>query len=170
MESSVWTGWEALCAAGRSLGSGFREKAAAGTALALAMQQHAVLFGCFSLLVVLDCLTRWLAIAYGFCRARGREATLLGALRAIPAARRAGCIDSRRMKERGLGKLLLYAVCVLAACLADTMMAVTGAPGWMLRLMVGYMAATEALSVVENLSEAGAASLDRLVTKLKRRV
>ncbi len=148
----------------------FWEKVAASAALAALARQHAVLLACFSLLVFLDCLTRWVALAYACCRERGENVTFWGAVLAIPAARRAGRIDSRTMKERGLGKLLLYAVCVLVACLADGMMAAIGAPGWMLRLMVSYMALTESLSVVENLSDAGVKSLAQLAAKLKGRV
>ncbi len=159
--------WDSML---RGFFSDFWEKAAAGVALAALARQHAVLLTCFSLLVFLDCLTRWVALAYVYCRERGEKVTFWGAVMAIPAARRAGRIDSRRMKERGLGKLLLYAVCVLMACLADSMMAAIGTPGWMLRLMVSYMAVTESLSVVENLSDAGVKSLARLAAKLKGRV
>jgi phage-related holin len=74
------------------------------------------------------------------------------------------------MKEQGLCKLLLYGVCVIVACLVDLMMATLHAPGWMVNLMVSYMAITETLSVVENLSDAGVDSLARLVEKLKGRL
>ncbi|MBQ7515696.1 MAG: phage holin family protein [Schwartzia sp.] len=161
--------WESFWPTLRRFFSDFWEKAAASAALAMALRQHASLLACFSLLVVLDCLTRWIALAYAYCRERGQAVSLMGAVLAIPAARRAGRIDSRTMKERGLSKLLLYAVCVLVACLADGMMAAIGAPGWLLRLIVSYMAVTETLSIVENLSDAGVKSLAELAAKLKGR-
>ena len=151
--------------------SNFWEKAAFSAVFAVTGQQHVTLLACFSLLVFLDCLTRWIAISYKYLVEQGEEhPSLIRAIVKIPFARRAGKIESRVMKEQGLCKLLLYAVCVTVACLVDLMMATLHAPGWMVTLMVSYMAITETLSVVENLSDAGVDSLARLAAKLKGRL
>ncbi len=162
---------DTLMQAAQNLISNFWTKAAMSAVLTVTGQQHVTLLACFSLLVVLDCLTRWIAISYGFLRDQGEEQpSLIRSICRIPAARRAGKIDSRTMKEQGLCKLLLYAVCVIMACLVDVMMVTIHAPGWMVNLMVSYMAITETLSVIENLSDAGVDSLSRLAAKLKGRL
>ncbi len=149
----------------------FWVKMTASAVLTVTGHQHALMFLCFAMLVFLDCLTRWVAISYRYLREQGEDhPSLLRAIWKIPSARRAGKIESRVMKEQGLCKLLLYGVCVIVACLVDLMMAALRAPGWMVNLMVSYMAVTETLSVVENLSDAGVDSLSRLVEKLKGRL
>ena len=149
----------------------FGIKLGAGAVLTVTMHQHVMLVFCFTLLVFLDCLTRWIAISYGYLREQGEEhPSLVRSIMRIPAARRAGRIDSRTMKEQGLGKLLLYAVCVIVSCVGDLMLVTIHAPGWLMTLMVSYMTITETLSVVENLSDAGVESLAKLAAKLKGRL
>lgn len=163
--------FDALTQSAHNFFGNFWVKATASAVLTVTGHQHAMLFLCFVMLVFLDCLTRWIAISYRHLVERGEEhPSLLRSIWKIPAARRAGKIESRVMKEQGLCKLLLYGVCVIVACLVDLMMATLHAPGWMVNLMVSYMAITETLSVVENLSDAGVDSLARLVEKLKGRL
>ena len=163
--------FDALTQSAHNFFGNFWVKATASAVLTVTGHQHAMLLLCFVLLVFLDCLTRWIAISYGYLREQGEEhPSLLRSIWRIPAARRAGRIESRVMKEQGLCKLLLYGVCVIMACLWDLMMATLHAPCWMVNLMVSYMAITETLSVVENLSDAGVDSLARLVEKLKGRL
>ena len=157
------TDFETMAQAVQNFFSNFWAKATASAVFAVTGQQHVTLLACFTALVFLDCLTRWIAISYRHLVEQGEEhPSLLRSICKIPAARRAGKIESRVMKEQGLCKLLLYAVCVIAACLVDMMMATVHAPGWMVSLMVSYMAVTETLSVVENLSDAGVESLAQL--------
>ena len=165
------TDFDTLAQSAQNFFSNFWVKATASAVLTVTGRQHAMLFLCFVLLVFLDCLTRWIAISYRHLVEQGEEhPSLIRAVFKIPAARRAGKIESRVMKEQGLCKLLLYGVCVIVACVVDLMMATLHAPGWMVNLMVSYMAITETLSVVENLSDAGVDSLARLVEKLKGRL
>ena len=165
------TNFDALAQSAQNFFSNFWVKATASAVLTVTGRQHAVLFLCFVLLVFLDCLTRWIAISYRHLVEQGEEhPSLIRAIFKIPAARRAGKIESRVMKEQGLCKLFLYGVCVIVACVVDLMMATLHAPGWMVNLMVSYMTITETLSVVENLSDAGVDSLARLVEKLKGRL
>ena len=139
-----------------------------GSLLFLAAAHHALMFICFSLLVLLDLLARWLAIASSLLRAEGeKEPSLLAMARAIPRARKLGLIRSRIMKERGLSKLILYNICVLAAGCADYLLQSSGQPSDMVSLAISYLAASEALSVIENLSEAGFTSMALLLKRLK---
>ena len=52
------------------------------------MDARTVLFLCFALLVVIDCLTRWTAISFKDLSERNEKTTLAAALRGIPSARR----------------------------------------------------------------------------------
>nr|WP_297003810.1 phage holin family protein [uncultured Dialister sp.] len=139
-----------------------------GSVVFLSLGQHALLFLCFSALVALDVLSRWLAISAEMLRKEGRRGPTLFALaRGIPRARRLGLIKSSVMKERGASKLMMYAFCVFAAAAADAMLSISGNPSGMVPLVVSYLTSTEALSVVENLSEAGLSSMKRLLEQLK---
>ena len=88
----------------------------------------------------------------------------------MPAARHAGRINSTKMKERGLGKIAVYVICAIVAAIGDLMMAQIGTPPWLINLVIGYLVATEALSVVENLAAAGAENMGRLLEKIHGRL
>lgn len=155
-----FTGWEGLS-------SHFPLKAALSIFF-LALVHHALMFLCFSLLVLLDLLSRWIAISAELLRAEGKSSpTLLAMFRAIPRARRLGLICSSAMKEQGLSKLILYNFCVLVSASADYLLSESGHPSGMVSLAVSYLAAAEALSVMENLSEAGFSSITFLLKRMK---
>ena len=64
--------WRDIEEAARRLMDLFPLKAAAGVCL-LSLEQHALMFLAFSLLVAMDCLSRWLAISAGMLmKSRGR--------------------------------------------------------------------------------------------------
>ena len=147
---------------GEDLASLFPLKAALSIFF-LALVHHAFMFLCFSLLVLADLLSRWIAISAALLRAEGKsEATLLSMIRAIPRARRLGLICSSVMKEQGLSKLILYNLCVLVSACADYLLSESGFPS-----AVGYLTAAEALSVMENLSEAGFSSVTFMLKHMK---
>lgn len=157
-----------LIEGGKELSCRFPLKAAAGM-LFLALLHHALMFLCFTLLVLLDLISRWLAIAAGLLRSEGQaNPSLLSMAGAIPRARRLGLINSRRMKEQGLSKLILYHLCVLASACADYLLSSSGHPIGLVSLSISYLAAAEALSVIENLSEAGFHSMTLLLSRLRR--
>ena len=68
--------WRDIEEAARRLMDSFPLKAAAGVCL-LSLEQHALMFLAFSLLVAMDCLSRWLAISAGMLP------KIDGALRAV---------------------------------------------------------------------------------------
>ena len=137
--------------------------------LVFLMDTRTVLFFCFALLVVIDCLTRWTAISFKSLSERNEKTTLAAALWGIPAARRKGLIRSFDMRK-GMDKLLLYLLCTLAASSCDMIFGVLGTPAWMTSFIVGYMSVTEILSIIENLSEAGVGSMTRLAEKVKGKI
>ena len=139
-----------------------------GSVLAMVLIHHAFMFTCFAMLVMTDILSRWLAISAGLLRREGRNAPTLSAMvRAIPRARKLGLIRSSVMRERGLSKLMLYCLCVLTAGCVDCLMLLSGIPSAMTSLVVSYLSSAEALSVMENLSEAGFPGMTELLRKWK---
>ena len=126
------------------------------------------MLGAFSLLVIIDCVTRWLAISSGLLQKSGvAHPSLWDMVRYVPTARRMGYINSRTMKQRGVEKLVLYNLCVLTGACADYLIAFPVWDGRLSELAVSYLAMTEALSIVENLSDAGIRSMTELRKRLQ---
>ena len=88
---------------------------------------------------------------------------------AIPAAHRAGMISSRQMKRQFAGKMVLYILLTVGGGAADRLLASVGRPDLFMEMCVSYLAASEMLSIVENLNDAGVGVLSGLVRKLKRK-
>lgn len=153
-----------------TLYAGWGYKISAAAILTLLLHKHAVLFYAFSLLVFLDCLTKWIAIARDYLIEQGQhEPTLLQAFLGIPAARNAGEIKSEVMKHRFLGKISVYLLCVMAAATADLIMVELLKPTWAVSTIIGYLTATELLSIVENLNAAGVEVVKGLIDTIKKK-
>ena len=153
----------------RNLYDMFPVKALASMLMVIAMDSRAIIFYSFAWLVILDCFTRWLAISYKYAVETGVERpSLYKAFVGIPAARRAGLIRSDVMREQGVTKLLLYNICAIAAGACDLILFELHM--WFMTVVVGYLAVSELLSIIENLSEAGVDSMGRLIMKIKGRL
>ena len=162
--------FESALAAGKTLYSGWSYKTAMAAIMVVLLHKHAILFYAFSALVVLDCLTKWLAIAHDYLVKQGKTApTIFQSLIAIKAARSAGLISSEVMKHRFLGKICIYLLCVMAAASADLIMVELSKPAWAVSTIISYLTATELLSIVENLNAAGVEAVKGLVDVIKRK-
>ena len=161
--------FESALTAGKTLYSGWSYKAVLAAILAVLLHKHAVLFYAFSILVFLDCLTKWIAIAHDYLIKQGITPTLLQSLIGIKAARSAGEIKSEVMKHRFLGKICVYLLCVMAAASADLIMVELMKPTWAVGTIIGYLTATELLSIVENLNAAGVEAVQGLLDIIKRK-
>lgn len=162
--------FKSALAAGKTLYSGWSYKTAIAAIMVVLLHKHAILFYAFSALVVLDCLTKWLAIAHDYLVKQGKTApTILQSLIAIKAARSAGLISSEVMKHRFLGKICIYLLCVMAAASADLIMVELSKPAWAVSTIIGYLTATELLSICENLSDAGIEAVGELAAIIKRK-
>lgn len=135
----------------------------------LTLGQHSLMFLAFSILVGMDILSRWIAISYKMIGQNGQNPSLWKAFLAIPDSRRKGLIQSRVMKEQGLSKLFLYLLCVITAGMADFLARSIGETSNFTPLVIGYLTSTEALSIVENLADAGVEGLTEILEKLKSR-
>lgn len=133
--------------------------------------RQAGMFMVFMFLVFMDCFTRWMAISYGRLAAKkANSPSLMDAILSIPAARREGLITSRVMKKQGVEKLILYHLCVLTAAGADYLLSLSGSYSFLSGAVVSYLAVTEALSIVENLSDAGVDGLEKLAQQVRKRM
>ncbi len=131
------------------------------------MKQQSMMLLVFISLLFLDCVTRWMAISYGRLKEMGTvDVGLWRVMMEIPAARRAGLISSQVMKRRGIEKMVLYFLTVMSAAGADFMLKESGGVAYLSEAVIGYLAVTEFLSIIENLSDAGVESMGRLIRKL----
>ena len=145
----------------------FPLKMASTMILLFFMDARTVLFLAFALLVVLDCLTRWIAISFrNIERTSLEKPTLLQSFLGIPQARREGMIRSGAMRQ-GMDKILIYLLCTMAASSCDLIFELLHSPAWMTSFVVGYMSVTEILSIIENLSDAGVGDLRKLADRLR---
>lgn len=141
-----------------------------GGILFLTFEKQLAMLLLFGILIFLDCLTRWIAISHVHLVSCGRQLTFLEAVYGIREARRQRLISSEIMKKRGTEKLILYNLCVAAGIVSDALLEEAGtSTGGMAGIVVSYLAATEALSVIENLSDAGVSSMTELLKKLRGR-
>ena len=147
-------------------------KTALGAIIAALLNKHVIMFYCFVGLVFLDCFTRWLAISHDYLVANEKKEkpSLWKSFCSISRARAAGKISSTIMRERGLSKIMVYIVAVFTSAISDKLLLSIGSQPWLVSLIIGYLTVTEALSVVENLSDAGVGSLGRIIDKIKSRI
>ena len=147
-------------------------KTALGAIIAALLYKHVIMFYCFVGLVFLDCFTRWLAISHDYLVANEKKEkpSLWKSFCSISRARAAGMISSTIMRERGLSKIMVYIVAVFTSAISDKLLLSIGSQPWLVSLIIGYLTVTEALSVVENLSDAGVGSLGRIIDKIKGRI
>ena len=140
-----------------------------GGFLLIHVDKHLSLFLLFALLIFLDCFTRWMAISYQRLKEYGLTVGLLDAIRGIGAARRDRLIRSDVMKKRGVEKLILYDLAILTSILVDALMEEAGAADIsMTPMAVSYLTMTEALSILENLQDAGGKGAGELLKRLRK--
>lgn len=124
----------------------------------------------FVVLVFVDLVTRWIAISYAQLTEGGCHNGLLSCLLNIPAAIQTGRINSNAMKHRFAGKMILYLVLTIMAIGVDNMLQLAGETPLLLRVVWIYLAATEALSILENFRDAGIEQASCLLDFLRSRL
>ena len=155
--------------AAQTLWHGISYKSIAAAILAILLHKHAVLFIAFSALVFIDCFTRWMSLSYKRLQGMGQTPSMMQIIGGIEAARAEGLISSEVMKNRFVGKLIVYILCVLAAVLVDVCMIALHQPPWAVPLVAGYLVVTELLSICENLNDAGIEAVGEIAALVKRR-
>lgn len=145
-------------------------KVVAGALLGLATSKYSILMVGFGVLLYLDIITKWIAISYAYLVEQGNEApAFFDAVKGVNSARKARKINSTEMRTRGVSKLFVYCICFLMAAIFDLMSMAAGSPSQILQIVCGYLAMNEALSIIENLGDAGVKSMAQLHALLKRR-
>lgn len=139
--------------------------------LAALFSVHAKLLLAFAALVVIDLVSKWLALSKEYlatCKHNNNQ-SLYTSLINIPAARRAGYITSSSMRHRFFSKMLSYIILVLGAALVDFVSRTLHHQDFLVVLVVGYLAATEAISILENMQDAGLKEVEQLKEILKKK-
>ena len=145
-------------------------KVVAGALLGLLTNKYSILMVGFGVLLYLDILTKWIAISYAYLVEQGNEdPAFFDAVKGINSARKARKINSEEMRKRGVSKLFVYIICFLMAAVFDLMSMAAGSTSQIVQIVCGYLAMNEALSIIENLGDAGVKSMARLYELLKRR-
>ena len=162
--------WDTIKNALEKLTECFSGKMIIAGILAMATHKYSVLMVCFCTLLYLDILTRWIAISYAYLVEQGNAApAFFDAVKGINSARKARKINSTEMRKRGVSKLFVYIICLLMAVVCDVMSFENNISPQIVQVVSGYLAMGEALSIIENLSDAGVKSMGRLAEILKRR-
>ncbi|MBP2636011.1 MAG: Holin toxin secretion/phage lysis [Firmicutes bacterium] len=133
---------------------------------------HGSALAAFVVLVLVDLLTRWLALCSIHLKDTGRiteEINLFTCLVDIPTAIRAGYINSDAMKHRFIGKVIVYILLTIIAINVDILLSLGGEPPLILKGVWVYLAATEGLSILENLRDAGIKQADGLLDFFRNR-
>lgn len=132
----------------------------------LALERHLELFTAFACIVCVDLFAKFIALSYGYLtQSMTEKPSLIDSVKGIPAAHRAGVINSYAMRTQFAEKISVYMLLVVAGALVDFMM-------WrseFANLVIAYLASSELLSIVENLDEAGVSAVHDLAALVKRR-
>lgn len=134
-------------------------------------QLHLHLFLLFAMLEFVDCFTKWLALSYLRIKDKHAEAepSLWDCIKGIPAAHRAAYIKSEVMRKQFGNKMLTYLILIVAAGTGDYIIRLIGKPDLLLSVVVTYISATELLSVLENLNDAGVSMAASLLALVKQK-
>lgn len=159
---------EAINRAACRLGDFWEVKVVAGGVLAAA-QFHFQLMSLFVALIVIDLATKWIELAHNTIKTDDYTPGLLESIKAIPQAHREGVISSKAMKTQFCGKIIVYVIVVMAGSIMDTMTVQVHSYGLVMPLCVSYLAASELLSIIENLDDAGVSAVHDLAALIKRK-
>lgn len=132
---------------------------------------HGQLLLAFVALIVIDLVTKWIALSREYLtkRKRRKTTTIWQCVCNIPAARKAGYIKSEAMKHRFIGKIIVYLMIVFAGATVDNIMQTLDKPTWAVVLLVGYLSITELISILENLQDAGVEEAGKLHDILEKK-
>lgn len=150
------------------LGEYWEIKVVAGGMLAAA-EFHLQLMSLFVALIVIDLATKWIELAHNTVKTNDYTPGLLESIKAIPQAHREGVISSKKMKTQFCGKIIVYVIVVMAGSIMDTMTVQVHSYGIVMPLCVSYLAASELLSIIENLDSAGVSAVHDLAALIKRK-
>jgi hypothetical protein len=122
--------------------------------VAVISNNHAIALYIFTTLVFIDLVTKWIAISHEYQESLNRPSDLASSIYYMNEARKAGKINSSTMKHRFGGKIILYLFLTVTSICVDYFANIAGYPQLWLPTVWGYLAITEAFSILENLQDA----------------
>lgn len=132
----------------------------------LALERHLELFTAFVCIVCVDLFAKFIALSYGYlAESMMEKPSLIDSVKGIPAAHRAGIINSHTMRTQFVEKISVYMLLVVAGALVDFMLGRSE----FANLVIAYLASSELLSIIENLDDAGVSAVHDLAALVKRR-
>jgi hypothetical protein len=161
--------FRAIQKAGHGLADAWLIKTVFAFIVATLTSVHGTAMIAFVVLVFIDLLTRWIALCYKHLQDCSRDDDLYSCIADIPMAIKAGYINSDAMKHRFVGKIIVYMVLTVMAVNVDKLLFASGETPIILKVVWTYLAATEAMSVLENLRDAGIEQAGSLLIFLRDR-
>ncbi|WP_456060670.1 phage holin family protein [Anaerosinus massiliensis] len=159
--------WISICKAFHGLLDAWVIKAMIAFVVPIVTGIHGSALTAFVSLVFIDLLTRWIAICYEHLSKNAQPNDLFSCIKDIPAAIRAGYINSDVMKHRFAGKILVYVILTIVAVKADELIIISSESPVLLKATWVYLAITEAISILENLRDAGIEQANDLLNFLR---
>ncbi len=133
--------------------------------LTATFQLHAELITAFTVLIFLDLFTKWIALAKPLTEHKG----VWEEIQAIPEAHRRGIISSYVMRTKFVEKIIMYLIVVLGSSVVDFVFRDLHVPAPWTQICIGYLAAVEFKSVLENLNDAGVEAMNGLIEKIDKK-
>lgn len=136
---------------------------------------HVEMLFIFGIIVALDILTRWLACSRELWISLYPQTpcTLYDCFSFLWQSHRWRFFDSNKMRKGFWSKMLTYIILMLVSGLADWMIGVYGGKRYILMIVIYILTATEVISCLENLEEAGvsiASEIKKIVKTKKDKV
>ena len=154
------------------IGDYWQGKILAGMVAVVFSEDLLVLLAIFVSLELLDIFTRWLALSRD-CFLHIYPTTrcsLWRAFRFLWQARKWRWIKSDGLRDGFCDKMLIYLILLLLSGLVDGALYIAKSPRVMLTITTTVLAATEALSILENLSECDVAVIGTIKEKVKNKI
>lgn len=128
---------------------------------------HGTALTIFVSLVIIDLITRWIALCYKHLSDCSKQNDIISCVLDMRQAFRDKYINSHAMKHRFSGKIVVYMVLTYVAVKVDCLLAMAGESPILLKLVWGYLGGTEAISIIENLRDAGVDEMGELLQSIK---
>lgn len=145
------------------------------------LHTHLVLFLAFALLEGMDCFTKWIARAHKMLvdKDPGSEPSLWECIKNITTAHEtedaaSSChenyVSSAKMRKQWGDKMITYLILIIMAGTGDAIIKMTHGMVFLLNIVVSYVSATEFISVLENLNDAGVSMASALMGMVKSKL
>lgn len=152
-------------------------KAVMATCLAVLVKvftnTHVIIFLAFNGLVILDFITKQIALGGQYIALKRHipieQLHLRDKIKGMRPAFNAGYIESFLMRDKFLDKMGVYFVAVACAKLTD-MMIINSPESITLHMMYAYLGAVECLSILENMRDGGSPMMGKILSLIETKL